>query len=205
MHSWCTFRRITPTSRCFHTRRGWNGLQQWGMPSHNFPIRRVAEDPAHHLDRRRWPGVLAPVAQVLDQGLDLTSATIFVGENGSGKSTLVEAIALPMAYLRKADRQAPGTAPDLPNPFSPIICNSSGTPAPPDGVISCARKPCTAFSRTLRRTRAHRLRTSHSTTCHTENRSWNWRWIDSGDADYGFSTNRSRRSPSQDALASWRS
>ncbi len=64
------------------------------MPSHNFPIRRVAEDPAHHLDRRRWPGVLAPVAQVLDQGLDLTSATIFVGENGSGKSTLVEAIAL---------------------------------------------------------------------------------------------------------------
>lgn len=59
-----------------------------------FPIRRVAEDPAHHLDRRQGPGALAPVAQVLDHGLDLTSATIFVGENGSGKSTIVEAIAL---------------------------------------------------------------------------------------------------------------
>lgn len=64
------------------------------MPPHNFPIRRVAEDPAHLLGRGRWPGALAPVAQVLDQGLDLTPATIFVGENGSGKSTLVEAIAL---------------------------------------------------------------------------------------------------------------
>jgi hypothetical protein len=41
-----------------------------------------------------FPYVLAPVAQVLDQGLDLTPATIFVGENGSGKSSLVEAIAL---------------------------------------------------------------------------------------------------------------
>ncbi|MCI9869390.1 AAA family ATPase [Arthrobacter humicola] len=63
------------------------------MPPHSFPIRRLAEDPAHVLDRRRWPGNLPPVAQVLDQGLDLTPATIFVGENGSGKSTLVEAIA----------------------------------------------------------------------------------------------------------------
>ncbi|MCZ9881135.1 AAA family ATPase [Arthrobacter sp. B2a2-09] len=66
------------------------------MPPHTFPIRRLAEDPAHVLDRRRWPGILPPVAQVLDQGLDLSPATIFVGENGSGKSTLVEAIA--MAY-----------------------------------------------------------------------------------------------------------
>jgi predicted ATPase len=69
-------------------------LRQWGMPPHNFPIRRVTEDPAHVLERGRWPGALPPVAQVLDQGLDLTPATIFVGENGSGKSTLVEAIAL---------------------------------------------------------------------------------------------------------------
>ncbi|WP_425256395.1 MULTISPECIES: ATP-binding cassette domain-containing protein [unclassified Pseudarthrobacter] len=60
----------------------------------HFPIRRLAEDPAHALDRARWPAVLPPVAQVLDQGLDLTAATVFVGENGSGKSTLVEAIAL---------------------------------------------------------------------------------------------------------------
>lgn len=64
------------------------------MPAHNFPIRRLAEDPAHALDRGRWPAILPPVAQVLDQGLDLTRATVFVGENGSGKSTLVEAIAL---------------------------------------------------------------------------------------------------------------
>ena len=65
-----------------------------GHAPHSFPIRRLAEDPAHVLDRRRWPGDLPPVAQVLDQGLDLTPATIFVGETGSGKSTLVEAIAL---------------------------------------------------------------------------------------------------------------
>lgn len=64
------------------------------MPPRNFPIRRVAEDPARTLDRQTWPAVLPPVAHVLDQGLDLTPATVFVGENGSGKSTLVEAIAL---------------------------------------------------------------------------------------------------------------
>jgi predicted ATPase len=64
------------------------------MPARNFPVRRLTEDPSNVLDRRRWPAVLPPVAQVLDQGLDLTSATIMVGENGSGKSTLVEAIAL---------------------------------------------------------------------------------------------------------------
>lgn len=64
------------------------------MPAHNFPIRRLTEDPANVLDRGRWPAVLPPVAQVLDRGLDLSPATILVGENGSGKSTLVEAIAL---------------------------------------------------------------------------------------------------------------
>ena len=62
----------------------------------NHPIRRVAEDPAKALDRRQWPASLPPVAQLLDQGMDLTPATILVGENGSGKSTVVEAIA--MAY-----------------------------------------------------------------------------------------------------------
>ena len=46
------------------------------------------------LDRGQWPAVLPAVAAILDDGLDLTSATIFVGENGAGKSTLVEAIAL---------------------------------------------------------------------------------------------------------------
>lgn len=64
------------------------------MPLRTYPIRRLAEDPINVLDRRRWPAALPPVAQVLDHGLDLTPATILVGENGSGKSTLVEAIAL---------------------------------------------------------------------------------------------------------------
>lgn len=58
------------------------------------PIRQVTEDPTNVLDRHRWPAVLPPVAHVLDKGLDLTPATVLVGENGSGKSTLVEAIAL---------------------------------------------------------------------------------------------------------------
>lgn len=64
------------------------------MPLKDFPIRRVAEDPGTALDRGQWPATLPPVAQVLDSGLDLTPATVLVGENGSGKSTLVEAIAL---------------------------------------------------------------------------------------------------------------
>ena len=64
------------------------------MPLRTYPIRRLAEDPGNGLDRSRWPAVLPPVAQVLEQGLDLGPATVLVGENGSGKSTLVEAIAL---------------------------------------------------------------------------------------------------------------
>ena len=64
------------------------------MPLRTYPIRRLAEDPGNVLDRSRWPAVLPPVAQVLEQGLDLGPATVLVGENGSGKSTLVEAIAL---------------------------------------------------------------------------------------------------------------
>lgn len=63
------------------------------MPLHEYPIRRLTEHPANVLDRSCWPAVLPPVAQILDQGLDLTAATVLVGENGSGKSTLVEAIA----------------------------------------------------------------------------------------------------------------
>ena len=46
------------------------------------------------LDAGAWPYRLAPVAQLLDQGLDLPAGVTFlVGENGSGKSTLVEAVA----------------------------------------------------------------------------------------------------------------
>ncbi|GAA1148258.1 AAA family ATPase [Ornithinicoccus hortensis] len=41
-----------------------------------------------------WPATLAPVAYVLERGLDLGPATVLVGENGTGKSTLVEAIAI---------------------------------------------------------------------------------------------------------------
>lgn len=65
-----------------------------GTCLHKYPIRRLAEDPGNVLDRGRWPANLPPVTQLLDEGLDLTSATVLVGENGSGKSTLVEAIAL---------------------------------------------------------------------------------------------------------------
>jgi predicted ATPase len=64
------------------------------MPLDRYPIRRLEEDPSNVLDRQKWPAVLPPVAQVLEDGLDLTPATVLVGENGSGKSTIVEAIAL---------------------------------------------------------------------------------------------------------------
>ncbi|WP_299038132.1 AAA family ATPase [uncultured Pseudokineococcus sp.] len=60
----------------------------WGLP-----VRRVEEHPEHPADRASWPAILAPVRQVLDEGLDLGPATVLVGENGSGKSTLVEALA----------------------------------------------------------------------------------------------------------------
>ncbi len=43
-----------------------------------------------------WPFTLAPVAQLLRDGLELSELTILVGENGVGKSTIIEAIA--MAY-----------------------------------------------------------------------------------------------------------
>ncbi|ALE06861.1 AAA family ATPase [Arthrobacter sp. ERGS1:01] len=59
-----------------------------------YPVRGLSEDPSNVLDRAQWPATMPPVAQVLDHGLDLTAATVLVGENGSGKSTLVEAIAI---------------------------------------------------------------------------------------------------------------
>jgi predicted ATPase len=58
-----------------------------------LPLRRV-EAADTELDRRRWPATLAPVRQLLDDGLDLGAVTVFVGDNGAGKSTLVEAIAI---------------------------------------------------------------------------------------------------------------
>jgi predicted ATPase len=59
-----------------------------------LPLRRVAEHPLEHLDREVWPATLAPVRQLLDEGLELGPVTVLVGDNGAGKSTLVEAIAM---------------------------------------------------------------------------------------------------------------
>ncbi len=62
-------------------------------PFSTLPVRRIeASDAA--LDRDTWPATLAPVRQLLDDGLDLGPVTVFVGDNGAGKSTLVEAIAI---------------------------------------------------------------------------------------------------------------
>ena len=41
-----------------------------------------------------WPFSMAPVAQLLRDGLELSELTILVGENGAGKSTIIEAIAI---------------------------------------------------------------------------------------------------------------
>lgn len=59
----------------------------------DLPVRRVEEHRLAPLDRAEWPATLAPVRQVLDEGWDLTSMTVLVGDNGAGKSTLVEAVA----------------------------------------------------------------------------------------------------------------
>jgi predicted ATPase len=58
------------------------------------PVRRIQRRPGAEYDPRKWPYSLPPVAQLLENGLDLApGVTFLVGENGSGKSTLVEAIA----------------------------------------------------------------------------------------------------------------
>lgn len=57
------------------------------------PLRQVGENPLHPAKRDSWPATLAPVAQLLEHGLELGRATVLVGENGSGKSTIVEAVA----------------------------------------------------------------------------------------------------------------
>lgn len=58
------------------------------------PVRSISEEPGHGLRRDRWPATLAPVRQLLDQGVDLGPLTILVGENGTGKSTIVEGVAI---------------------------------------------------------------------------------------------------------------
>lgn len=63
------------------------------MAFESFPLRRAHEHPLERMPRGAWPATLAPVTQLLDDGIDFAPVTVFVGENGSGKSTLVEAIA----------------------------------------------------------------------------------------------------------------
>ena len=59
-----------------------------------LPVREVIGEPGE--DGGGWPFTLAPVAQLLRDGLELSELTVLVGENGVGKSTIIEAIA--MAY-----------------------------------------------------------------------------------------------------------
>ena len=58
-----------------------------------LPVRQVRELSVKPMARTRWPATLAPVRQLLDDGLDLGAITVLVGDNGAGKSTMVEAIA----------------------------------------------------------------------------------------------------------------
>lgn len=58
-----------------------------------LPVRRVTEHPRSPADRGTWPATVPAVRQLLDEGLDLSAATVVVGANGAGKSTLVEAVA----------------------------------------------------------------------------------------------------------------
>ena len=75
----------------------------WTQP---LPVRRVRADATTALPGDRWPATLAPVTQLLRDGLDLSRATVLVGENGSGKSTIVEAIA--MAFGMNAEGGSTG-------------------------------------------------------------------------------------------------
>lgn len=59
------------------------------------PVRRISRHPDADVDPTSWPYTLAPVRQLLEDGLDLAPGiTFLVGENGSGKSTLVEGVAM---------------------------------------------------------------------------------------------------------------
>ncbi len=67
-----------------------NGAMNFGRT----PVKHVGVNPFNRPQLNAWPATLPPVRQVLQDGLALGKATVFVGENGAGKSTLVEAIAL---------------------------------------------------------------------------------------------------------------
>ncbi|MDQ2782387.1 AAA family ATPase [Lapillicoccus sp.] len=66
-----------------------------------LPVRRIVRREGASLPADRWPLTLAPIAQLLDRGLDLGRSTVLVGENGAGKSTLVEAIAIAYGLSRE--------------------------------------------------------------------------------------------------------
>ena len=60
-----------------------------------LPLERIFfDDRGPRVDREVWPFTLAPVAQLVREGLGFGALTVLVGENGTGKSTLVEAIAI---------------------------------------------------------------------------------------------------------------
>ncbi len=57
------------------------------------PVRRVVVN--EYAERGRWPATIPAVAQMLDEGLDLSpGVTLLIGENGTGKSSIVEAVAM---------------------------------------------------------------------------------------------------------------
>lgn len=79
-----------------------DGPIRWGRP-----VERICSNPAAGVDPSSWPYTLAPVAQLLRDGLELApGVTFLVGENGSGKSTLVEGVA--MAYGLNAEGGSTG-------------------------------------------------------------------------------------------------
>jgi predicted ATPase len=63
------------------------------MEFSRLPIRSVSEHPLQPADRHVWPATIPAVAQLLDDGLELGTITVLLGDNGTGKSTMVEAIA----------------------------------------------------------------------------------------------------------------
>lgn len=70
------------------------------------PVRRISRHPDADVDPGAWPHTVAPVRQLLADGLDLAPGiTFLVGENGSGKSTLVEGVAMAFGLgTRRRDR-----------------------------------------------------------------------------------------------------
>ncbi len=70
------------------------GMPLSGADVPRHPVRRVQGADGHELTGESYPASIPGVAQLLEEGLDLSpGVTFLVGENGSGKSTIVEAVA----------------------------------------------------------------------------------------------------------------